>query len=263
MRINAIRFALGCVLAASLAGRAAETLNPLWQIGEPDHSGAEFALAPTNYGSFLQWFGSPDHAYYVGLSPASDWPYVLPGPLDGWGGSSGNGRWDQMNTLPIGFTLEQVPATGQCALIVDLCDTRLGKPPRLRVTVNGQPFDRDLEPGGSEKSLVGDWQAGKAQTVRVEFPVSLLRAGYNEIALRSTKGSWMVFDDLRFEAPAGTRLASPAGAVIRSVTAAPYAVSPGRKTPATIRIEVFRAWAGPGSSRWPSRTAARGNWKWG
>ena len=49
MRINAIRFALGCVLAATLAGRAAETPNPLWQIGRADHRGAEFALAPTNY----------------------------------------------------------------------------------------------------------------------------------------------------------------------------------------------------------------------
>ena len=209
--MNIIRIALGCVLAANVAGRAAEPLNPLWQIGIADHRGAEFALAPTNYSSFLERFGSPDRAYYIGLSkPDSDWPYLLPGPLDGWGGSSGNGRWDQMNTLPIGFTLEQAPAAGQCALIVDLCDARPGRPPRLRVTVNGQPFDRDLDAGSSEDSLRGDWQAGKAQSVRVEFPAALLRAGYNEITLRSTKGSWMVFDDLRLEAPAEARLAPPA-----------------------------------------------------
>ena len=72
-----------------------------------------------------------------------------------------------------------------------------------------------------------------------------MRAGYNEIALRSTKGSWLVFDALRLEAPAEARLAPPANTVIRSVTAAPYAVSRSRKTPATIRIEVFRA-GGPG-----------------
>src|ERR1017187_2496673 len=98
MRTNAIRFALGCMLlAANLTGRAAESPNPLWQIGLANHSGAEFALAPTNFGSFLQWFGGPDRAFYIGLSkPESDWPYLLPGPLDGWGGSSGNGRWDQM-----------------------------------------------------------------------------------------------------------------------------------------------------------------------
>ena len=246
MRMNILRFVLGCVLAANVAGRAAESLNPLWQIGQADHSGAEFALAPTNYSSFLERFGSPDRAYYIGLSkPESDWPYLLPGPLDGWGGSSGNGRWDQMNTLPVGFTLAQAPTAGQCALIIDLCDTRPGRPPRLRVTVNGQSFDRDLDAGGSEDSLRGEWQSGKAQSLRIEFPASLLHVGYNEIALRSTKGSWMVFDDLRLEAPAGARLAPPVNTVIRSVTAAPYAVSSSRKTPATLRIELFRA-GGPG-----------------
>ena len=150
-----------------------------------------------------------------------------------------------MNTLPIGFTLEQAPPAGQCALIVDLCDTRPGRPPRLRVTVNGQPYDRDLDAGASENSLRGDWLAGKAQSLRVEFPATLLRVGYNEIALRSMKGSWMVFDDLRLEAPAGAKLAPPANTVIRSVTAAPYAVSNSKKTPATLRIGLFRA-GGPG-----------------
>ena len=63
--MNILRFVLGCVLAANVAGRAAESLNPLWQIGQADHSGAEFALAPTNYSSFLERFGSPDRAYYI------------------------------------------------------------------------------------------------------------------------------------------------------------------------------------------------------
>jgi hypothetical protein len=85
---------------------------------------SEFALAPTNHASFLQYFGSPDGAYYIGLSkPESDWPCVLPGPLDSWGGSGDNGRWDQMNTLPIGFTLEQAPSAGRCTFVVDLWHT--------------------------------------------------------------------------------------------------------------------------------------------
>ena len=32
-RMNAIRFALACGLDASLTGRGAESLSPLWQIG--------------------------------------------------------------------------------------------------------------------------------------------------------------------------------------------------------------------------------------
>jgi predicted alpha-1,2-mannosidase len=252
MRMKAIHLAFGCAGCLFLThrpGGAAEPVQPLWQIGRADHRGAEFALAPAKYKSFLENFGSPDRAYYVGLSTAAnDWPYLLPGPLDGWGGSSGKGRWDQMNTLPIGFTLEQAPTEGECTLIIDLCDTHPANPPQLRVTVNGERFERGLAPGGSEDSLLGNWQSGKAQTLRIEFPATLLHAGYNEIALRSTKGSWLVFDALRLEAPAAAKLAPQANMVIRSVSAAPYAVSQSRKTPATIRIEVFRAGA-PGKLR--------------
>ena len=101
---------LGIALAFSLGSQAAENTQTLWQIGQADNSIAEFALAPGDYARFLQQFGSPDHAYYIGVSKVeSDWPYVLPGPLDNWGGSS-NGRWDQMNTLPIGFVLARAAA---------------------------------------------------------------------------------------------------------------------------------------------------------
>src|ERR1035438_7366017 len=84
-----------------------EGQHQLWQIGQVDNNIAEFALAPTNYTHFLEWFGSPDRAYYIGLSaPQTDWPYILPGIVDRWAGSSVNiprHLWDQMNTLPIGF----------------------------------------------------------------------------------------------------------------------------------------------------------------
>ena len=58
------------LLAAALAGHAAESPEPLWRIGQAGHRAAEFALAPTNYTAFLERFGSPDQAYYVGLSQA-------------------------------------------------------------------------------------------------------------------------------------------------------------------------------------------------
>jgi len=243
MKTKTIFLALGCLLATALTSRAAESLPPLWRIGQSDRSAAEFALSPTNYAKFLQFFGSPDRAYYVGLAePRAAWPYVLPGPVDRWAGGSGNGRWDQMNTLPIGFVLEQLPAPpGSCALVLDVCGTHPARPPRLRVTVNGESFERDLTEGGSENCLTGDWSSGNAQSLRVEFPASLLRVGCNEIVLRSTKGDWLVFDALRLETPAGAKLSPPANTVIRSVTAAPYAVSRSEKTPATIRLEVFRA----------------------
>ncbi len=228
---------------AAPAAPAAEG-QPLWQIGKPDRSAAEFALSTGEYTRFLEKFGKPDHAYYIGLSrPEADWPYVLPGTADAWAGSNapdGTG-WNQMNTLAIGFVLERVAGGGRCTLRIDLAGTHPQGPPRLLVTVNGNAFERDLPAGGSgDEALAASFRAAKEQSVPVEFPASQLRKGYNEIALRIVRGSWLVFDALSLDAPPDARLAPAADTVIRSVAAAPYAVSGEKETPATVRVEVFR-----------------------
>ena len=233
-------FIFTAVLAGFLGGAAVQA-EPLWQIGKADHSAAEFALAQNDYTQFLQRFGSPDHAFYVGLSdPARDWPCVLPGPLDEWAGSGQGGRWDQMNTLPIGFVLEACPSEGTCTLVVDICDASAQQAPSLRVTVNGAIREVGIPAGGGEDSLRGDYSKAKASMARIEFPASRLRVGYNEIALRSTRGSWLLFDALRLETPAGARLVPASPTVVRSVTAAPYAVSDRRREPATVRVKVYQ-----------------------
>lgn len=215
--------------------------EPLWQIGKTDRSAAELALAQNGYPQFLQRFGSPDRAFYAGLSePARDWPCVLPGPLDAWAGGNPDGSWDQMNTLPIGFVLEAVPAQGQCALVVDVCDASADQPPRLRVTVNGAVHEVDIPQGGGDDSLRGDYAKAKTHTARIEFPASLLRVGYNEIALRTTRGSWLLFDALRLETPSGARRAPTVRTVVRSVAAAPYAVNNRGKDEAAVRVEVYQ-----------------------
>ena len=232
--------------AAIGAFPAAEPGKLLWQIGRADRSPAEFALAPADYRQFYSRFCSPEHAYYIGLAkPESDWPCVLPGPLDDWAGGgrrAAAGTWDMLHTLLIGFVLAQAPRRGACTLTIQLCDTHPQHPPRLRVTVNGEIFERETRAGGSVDSLVkGDLQSAKAQAIRVEFPASLLRRGHNEIVLRSARGNWLLFDELRLETPADVSLAPAANTVIRSVTTADYAVSPDKATPATIRVEIFRA----------------------
>ncbi len=219
-----------------------EVVQTVWQIGKTDGSCAEFALAPGDYARFLQQFGSPDHAYYIGLvKPENDWPYVLPGPLDKWAGNGANGSWDQMNTLPIGFVLEQVPEDSHCLFTIDLCDTHPQQPPRLRISINGTGFERNLAAGGSEDSLHGEFRLAKKQSLQIDFPSSLLHRGYNEISLRSMRGSWLIFDALRLEISGAAKLAAVMPTVVRSVVAAPYAVSSDPETPATVRVEVFRA----------------------
>lgn len=55
-----------------------------------NHSASELALSPDKYKEFLaNDFGWEDRFYIIGLSsPQKDFPYVLPGPADHWGGTS-------------------------------------------------------------------------------------------------------------------------------------------------------------------------------
>ncbi|MGH7941052.1 MAG: GH92 family glycosyl hydrolase [Limisphaerales bacterium] len=236
------------VLASELVSTAitmAGGTETLWQIGTLNTNDSEFALANGAYTNFIADFGSPDHAFYIGISdPQTQWPCILPGPVDVWAGShytrrNGN-EWDQMNTLPIGFVLGHGSSKGDCVLTIALCDSSPKNPPCLRITVNGVIFERDLMPGGGDRSLHGDFSKAKPQSIRIPFPALLLKEGYNEIALRATRGSWCLFDMLKLEAPAAITLAAPAQTVIRSISAPPYTVSSSPNPSATVRVEVFQ-----------------------
>ena len=229
------------VSMANGRGMASVDSHVLWHIGANPSKNAQFALAPNGFTQFLEFFGRPDQVYYIGLSSAKvDWPYVLPGPLDHWAGCSGNGRWDMMNTLPIGFVISRASEVGKCVFTIKVRQAQPEHPPELRITINGEVFEHQLAGGGNAEAIKGDFHSAMPQVVRVQFPTALLKSGYNEIALRSTHGSWLIFGDLRLETPVGVELAMPSRTIIRSVRAAPYAVSADPKTPATLRVEVFR-----------------------
>lgn len=77
-------FLLGCLFVLSHNAEC----KTIWKIGEADNSCAEFSLAPNDYDQFIEKdFGWEDRFYLIGFSSEKDdWPYVLPGPSDEWGG---------------------------------------------------------------------------------------------------------------------------------------------------------------------------------
>ena len=60
----------------------------IWEIGNADNSYQEFALSPDGYKNFVpEGFGGANKYYVVGMStPQHDFPYLLPGPKDGFAG---------------------------------------------------------------------------------------------------------------------------------------------------------------------------------
>lgn len=185
--------ALGC--AACAMGVAAEE-KMLWRIGQVDGSAAEFALAPDGFQRFAQAPG-----FLIGWSDAAqDWPYVHPGPADGWAGH----RPHPFNIL---FSLKRIPKTGECILHLHFVDTHGQHPPVFRITVNGREFMRRMPAGAGDASIHGDYAKGTARHTQIRFPADLLRKGENEITLLNEAGSWALYDAVALQTPKGAALA--------------------------------------------------------
>jgi hypothetical protein len=195
-------------LLTKVSALSTDVSKALWQIGKADGGNAEFALAPKDYAGFKD-----DGFFVVGCSDAKlDWPYVHPGPGDGW---AGNCEHD----FRIVFGLKDKPSAGTCRLRLDLLDTHGKAPPKLRIELNGTTFERALPAGGGDASVGGNLEQGKWQSVEIEFPSSLLKAGRNDIALINNSGSWFLYDAVTLEVP---------GAVLAPVAEAAALVAKAR-----------------------------------
>lgn len=171
-------------------------VEPLWQIGKTDRNDLEFALAPGNYSQY-----EADGFFVVGVShPKQDWPYVHPGPNDTWAGS-------RAHTFTIVFGLRKPPAIGDCMLVIEVLDPHGKSQPKLGITVNGQRFERTLPAGGGDASVRGNLSGIKPTAVTVTFPVSLLKAGNNQVHIENYSGSWLLYDSVAMTTPAAVQLA--------------------------------------------------------
>ncbi|WP_205013007.1 GH92 family glycosyl hydrolase [Hymenobacter nivis] len=212
---------------------------PVWQIGEKDGSAQSMALAPAAYQQFLEKdFGWEDRYYLVGSSaPRTDWPYVLPGPADGWGGSGPTSgiRSHQLNIL---FGLQQMRAGGQFRFVVDVLDHDAQHPPLLKVTVNGQASTFRLPAAGHGGGLKGDFSQAKPYQVAIPLTSRQLAVGGNHIQLTTLDGSWLVFDDVRLEGPAVLEAQRGRPLFVRQVAAAPYTVDRQGTTAQPLLVDV-------------------------
>ena len=212
-------YRIGLVLLCSGFNLVAADSQVLWQIGKADHNNADFALAPGHYAQYQN-----DAVFVVGRStPSEAWPYVHPGPTDNWAGS-------REHVFTILFGVKKPSPSGPCTLVFDLLDTHSQSPPKLRLSVNGQPFERQMPEGGGDASVQGQPAQGKPHHFTVEFPSSLLRAGNNQIDIANVAGSWLLYDSVALETPASIESAPVENAVaLRSVQAEPALVERGGK----------------------------------
>jgi alpha-mannosidase len=185
--------------------------HALWKIGAKDGASAEFALAPGGYASYRD-----DGFFVVGRSdPKRDWPYVQPGPDDGWAGR-------RRHTFTVVFGVKARPSgSGTCTLEIALVDSQSRTPPELKIELNGHERRHRLAPGGGDASIVGRVDQAKHARVQISFPVETLRQGPNVLTISTLSGSWLLYDGLEFRTPAEVEPARAEGTLISGLEVLP------------------------------------------
>ena len=212
----------------------------IWQIGENDNSAAEFALAPNDYGRFIEKdFGWEDKYFLIGTSdPKTDWPYVIPGTGDNWGGTWGTSGW-RSSTLNILFGIEKLPSKGNWKLIVDLYDCNSEDLPLFKISVNDKSWKFRIPKIGAHNSIEGEVSDSLEYLIEIPIPVGLISKGGNQISLTTLEGSWLMFDHVRLEGPGSVQLTVNDKVYIRNVDVAKYEVDSdeGESQPLLIDLE--------------------------
>ncbi|HUW60473.1 MAG TPA: polysaccharide lyase family protein [Candidatus Bathyarchaeia archaeon] len=197
----------GCVTAPP---PGVESAHVLWEIGTADNDTAGFALGRDRYLDFGE-----DPVFMAGISdPAKDWPYMQPGPDDSWARS-------RRHTFTIAFAINGTPPEGAYTLCIDLADTHFLNPPQLDIAINGHLYSHQLPTGGSGNSIFGDLSGAQEHCVRMPVDAGDLNAGSNEITITTASGSWILYDWVGFEAPAGAGLGVLEGMTVLGVPQCP------------------------------------------
>ncbi|WP_326598354.1 polysaccharide lyase family protein [Streptomyces sp. NBC_01803] len=177
------------VSASTVASYA--TGQPLVVVGSFDHKGLEFALSPAGNSRYLATFpNGVDYRHGVSR-PATDWPYLHPGPADAWAGR-------RRHLFTLRFALDAAP-TGALGLALWLTDTHATIPGKGVLAVNGTEITTIAFEGGATKgSLEGDATRPnnplKPSFVELPLPAAAFRAGENVLTLEKTEGSWHAYD---------------------------------------------------------------------
>lgn len=219
---------------------AAAQQRAIWQIGKADNSIADMALTPADFDHFLNHdFGWEDRFYLVGFSnPKTDWPYALPGPKDGWGGS-GSTAGTRSSVLNILFGLTKLPQNANCNLVITIAGYQDKIPPLFKISINGKEFKYQLpKKAAGDSAIYGNLKNSTPYKITIPVKPGMLHKGGNEVALTSIDGSWLVFDQVRLDGPQGLELVVPKDIFVREVKPAAYELTNEGKNFQPLLVDV-------------------------
>jgi len=226
----------------------------VWSIGLVDNSSADFALGPNGFSQFLaNDFGYEDKFYLVGHSEAKkDFPYVLPGPVDTWGGTWGTAGWrtHQINIL---FGLDNVPTNGEWKLVINLLDYAKTFLPLVKISINTQDEKfqlgskanlekqrkaRSNEPVTDTFSITGNLQNATSKTIEIPIKASTLKKGGNIVTITVLEGSWIMFDEIHLEGTQNIKATNASNFFVRDVYPANYELTEAKERFQPLIVDV-------------------------
>ncbi|MCY3020357.1 MAG: polysaccharide lyase family protein, partial [Planctomycetota bacterium] len=221
-----VRTAMAVLIVSAALARGGEQI--VWQIGKPDKSYSEFAIA-SNYQGYAGRFDRKPLVFEIGKNDAAkDWPFIHPGPTDFWA----QGR---VHPFTVRFTCNDEPR-GLFTLRVEFSDVHGQHPPTYTVTIGGRTGHFRLQPGGGDASLA-DPAAGKPQKIEVSLPASSFHKGVNDIVLACVDGSWAQYDALTLLNDPEGRMPQPEIQSIRAA-ATPFFIRGDGKARRALEVNV-------------------------
>jgi len=226
---------------------ACETeIKVIWQIGDNNNSGSEFALAPDGYGQYIAIdFGWEDKFFLIGTSdPERDWPYIIPGTSDNWGGTWGTSGW-RSSTLNVLFGVDKLPRSGNWKLTVDILDCNSIDLPLFKVSINGQSWKYRIPVINKGNSIEGEIVDSSEYLIEIPIPAGLIAKGGNEINLTTLEGSWLKFDQVKLEGPGNVRLKENNQVYLHNVEAASYEIESGLLNAQPMLVDIMHLSGNP------------------
>lgn len=247
------RFVFLMLIFCSLAGYSQN--KSIWQVGKADNSPNEFALAPNQFKAFIAHdFGYEDKFYLIGFSKEKEnFPYVLPGPADTWGGTWPTSGW-RTNQVNILFDVQNLSVNGEYKLEIKLSDYAKKFLPLIKVSVNnydkliqleapGYDVNKQAHPKLNESfidtlSITGNLAAATPKTIEIPIAPSVIKKGGNRVTITVLQGSWILFDQIQMDGPKSV-LSNPTKLFVRHVAAANYSLTQDGKEiqPLLINVE--------------------------
>lgn len=250
---------VGCLLigALILSSLSCSNLNKpetIWELGKKDSSSLEFALSPSNFKAFVNNdFGYEDKRFVVNHSLIeNDFPYVIPGPVDTWGGTWSTAGW-RTHAVNILFGIKGAPPSGEHELIIELLDFSKQFLPLVKIEINeqsnkiqlladGYDLSKQRKPGLREPavdttSLSGDLSGATPKSIVIPVEKNTLKQGGNVVSISVLEGSWIMFDQIALRG-SKTDLIKPEGLFIRDVRPADYVLNVDGENVQPLLIDV-------------------------